>query len=191
MNALYKLLSITCKKPYIFVLIGSLMVFNVLMNVPGLPTSTPSMQEISPTFIPFDLQAKGYTVDNFTHDLNGLGIEGRDIYRNFMLCDIFFPFIYALTFSSLIFLVFRDKKKWLKWLFLIPLLTGILDYIENIFIAMSFSNYPTPTPLAVSLASLATQIKMVFNVLLVLSLLVTLGTWAAALFKKQMSTSAQ
>jgi hypothetical protein len=155
------------------------------MNTPGLPTSTPSMQKISPTFTPFDLQAKGYTVESFTNDLNGLGREGRNIYKNFMLCDIFFPAIYALTFSSLIFLVFRNRRNWLKWLFLIPLLTGLADYIENIFIAISFSGYPSPNHLAVSLASLATQTKMLFNTLLILSLLLTLGAWIATLFKKK------
>ncbi|TAF72668.1 MAG: hypothetical protein EAZ53_15340 [Bacteroidetes bacterium] len=51
------------------------------MNTPGLPTSTPSMQEISPTFTPFDLQAKGYNVESFTIDLDKLGVEGRSIYK--------------------------------------------------------------------------------------------------------------
>jgi hypothetical protein len=102
-----------------------------------------------------------------------------------MLCDIFFPAIYALTFSSLIFLVFGNRSNWLKWLFLIPLLTGLADYIENIFIAISFSGYPSSNHLAVSLASLATQTKMLFNALLILSLLLTLATWIATLFKKK------
>jgi hypothetical protein len=155
------------------------------MNVPGLPTSTPSMQQISPTFTPFDLQAKGYTAESFTSDLDKLGLKGRDIYKNFMLCDIFFPAIYALTFSSLIFLVFQNRKNWLKLLFLVPLLTGLTDYVENFFIALSLSRYPSPNHLTVSLASFATQLKMFFNVLLILSLLLALGTWIMGLLKKK------
>ena len=110
MNKIYSLIDSTSKKPFIFILIGMLIVFNVLMNAPGLPTSTPSMQKISPTFTPFDLQAKGYNAEKFTNDLDKLGTEGRNIYKNFMLCDIFFPAIYALAFSSLIFIVFRSRK---------------------------------------------------------------------------------
>lgn len=185
MNKIYSLIDRTSKKPLIFILIGMLIVFNVLMNAPDLPTSTPSMQKISPTFTPFDLQAKGYNVESFTSDLDKLGAEGRSIYKNFMLCDIFFPAIYALTFSSLIFLVFRNRKNWLKFLFLIPLLTGFADYMENIFIAISFSGYPTSNHLAVSLASLATQLKMIFNVLLILSVLLTLVIWLLTLFKRK------
>ncbi len=185
MSKLYALIGRTSKKPFILILIAMLMVFNVLMNLPGLPSSTPSMQKISPTFMPFDLQAKGYNVESFTTDLDKLGTRGRSIYKNFMLCDIFFPAIYAFTFSSLIFLVFCNRKNWLKWLFLIPLLTGLLDYIENIFIALSFSGYPSSSQLYVSLASLATQTKMLFNALLILSLLLTLFTWMATLFKKK------
>ena len=119
MNKIYSLIDRTSKKPFIFILIGLLIVFNVLMNAPGLPTGTPSMQKFSPTFTPFDLQAQGYNIESFTSDLDKLGTEGRSIYKNFMLCDIFFPTIYALTFSSLIFLVFRSRKNWLKFLFLI------------------------------------------------------------------------
>lgn len=185
MNKIYTLIDKTSKKPFIFILIGLLIVFNILMNAPGLPTSTPSMQKISPTFTPFDLQAQGYAVESFTSDLNKLGTEGRSIYKNFMLCDIFFPAIYALTFASLIFLVFRNRKNWLKFLFLIPLLTGLADYVENIFISISFAGYPSSSHLAVSLASFATQTKMFFNVLLILTLLLTLVTWIASLFKKK------
>lgn len=185
MKRINELIERTSKKPFIFVLIGALIVFNILMNAPGLPTSTPSMQIISPTFTPFDLQAKGYTVESFTNDLHNLGIEGRKIYTNFMFCDIFFPAIYALTFASLIFLVFRCKKNGLKWLFIIPLLTGLADYVENIFIAIAFSGYPSSNHLAVSFASIATQTKMLFNALLIASLLFTLAVWIASLFRKK------
>ncbi len=185
MNKIISLIERTSKKPLILILVGALVLFNILMNTPGLPTSTPSMQKISPSFTPFDLQAKGYTAESFTADLNNLGKEGRNIYRNFMLCDIFFPAIYALTFSSLIFLVLGASKSWLRWLFLIPLLTALFDYVENIFIAISFVGFPSPDHVAVNLASGATQIKMIFNILLVLSLLVTIGVWLAGIIRKR------
>ncbi|GAB2588507.1 hypothetical protein [Spirosoma areae] len=184
MNKVYSVIERTAKKPFIFIFIGALILVNILMNTPGLPTSTPSMQKISPTFTPFDLQAEGYTAESFTTDLTTLGAEGRDIYRNFMLCDIFFPAVYAFTFSSLIFLVFRSRKNGLRWLFLIPLLTGFFDYVENAFIAISFAAYPSPGSLSVTVASMATQTKMVFNALLILALLLTLGTWVAGLVKE-------
>jgi hypothetical protein len=73
----------------------------------------------------------------------------------------------------------------MKWLFLIPLLTGFIDYLENIFIALSVASYPATNALTVSLASISTQIKMVFNLFFVLSLLLTLGTWLWTFFKKK------
>jgi hypothetical protein len=184
MNNLISLIETTSKKPLFFILIGALVVLNIVMNTPGLPTSTPSMQELSPTFTPFDLQATGYTTESFTSDLNNLGEAGRSIYRNFMLCDIFFPAVYGLTFASLIFLVVGKKSGWLKWLFLIPLCTAVMDYIENIFLATSFSGFPTPSSVTISIASAATQVKMFFNVLLVLALLTTIVFWVSGLIRK-------
>ena len=185
MKTIYKLVEKTSKKSILFSLIGALILWNILMNAPGLPTSTPSMQKIVPSFTPFDLQASGYSVESFTNDLTSLGDEGRAIYRNFMLLDVFFPLIYGLTFASLIFLVFKCKQNWLKWLFVTPLLTAAADYLENIFIAISFAGFPASNPLAVSIASGATQVKMLFNVFLIFSLLITIGAWVLSLFSKK------
>lgn len=185
MKTIYLIIEKTSKKPLIFILLATLILLNILMNTPGLPTSTPSMQKISPAFTPFDLQAKGYSTESFTNDLNNLGEEGRNIYKNFLLLDILFPAIYALTFSSLIFLVFRKRNNWMKWLFVIPLLTGCADYIENTFIAISLVNYPSSNNVTVSLASFATQTKMVLNVLFVLSLVFTIGAWIVTLFQRK------
>lgn len=185
MNRIYTFIEKTSKRSTLLSLVGLLIFWNILMNTPGLPTSTPSMQKIAPAFTPFDLQAWGYSVESFTRDLTSLGEEGRAIYRNFMLLDIFFPLIYGLTFASLIFLVFRAKQNWLKWIFVIPLLTATADYLENIFLAISFVGFPESNALVVAMASLATQLKMIFNVLLIITLLGTLGTWLASIvFKK-------
>lgn len=182
MKSLSLFIERTSKKPSLLLLIGALVLWNILMNTPGLPTSTPSMQRIAPSFTPFDLQVRGYSVESFTNDLTALGDEGRVIYRNFMLLDVFFPLIYGLTFASLIFLVFRSKQNWLKRLFVIPLLTASADYLENIFIAISFAGFPSPNLTTVAIASSATQLKMVFNGLLILSLIITLIGWISSLF---------
>jgi hypothetical protein len=184
-NIILALIEKTSKKPFIFLLLGVFILLNILMNTPGLPTSTPSMQAISPTFTPFDLQASGYTAATFTADLDRLGQSGRDIYRNFSLLDIFFPAAYALTLASFIYLIFHQRRNWLRWLFLIPICTGLLDYVENVFIAIAFSGYPSPNSTVVALASAATQAKMIFNALLVLSLLLTLITWVGSLFGRK------
>jgi hypothetical protein len=185
MKRITSIISTVAKRNTLFALLGALMLFNVLMNAPGLPSSTPSMQAISPSFTPFDLQATGYDATSFTQDLQGLGDAGRTVYRNFMLLDIFFPAIYGLTFASLVWLVFRDRKNWMQWLFLVPLATALTDYLENVFLAIAFGGFPSSSSLAVALASFSTQVKMGFNVLLVLTLLLTLGTWLSRLLRRK------
>lgn len=185
MNRIYTIIEACAKKSNLFPLIGLLIFWNILMNTPGLPTSTPSMQKIAPSFTPFDLQASGYSVESFTKDLSMLGEDGRAIYLNFMLLDIFFPLIYGLTFAALIFLVFHTKTNGWKWLFLVPLFTAGADYLENIFLAISFIGFPESNAMIVALASFATQLKMLFNVLLIVSLLFTLGTWLASVILKK------
>jgi len=189
MNKITTFISRRAKKPTIFFWLAILMVFNILMNTPGLPTSTPSMQKISPTFNPFDLQAKGYNLQSFTNDLNLLGENGRAIYKNFMLLDIFFPFIYGVFFASLIWLVFRSKTNFLKYLFLIPLCTALFDYAENLFLTIGFYTYPNSSASIIQLASLFTQGKMVFNGLMVVSLLTTLIYWIVTKVKVKKTTA--
>ncbi len=94
-----------------------------------------------------------------------------------MIVDIFYPVFYGLFFSSVIYLVFRKKKNILKSLYLIPLLAAIVDYGENLFIALSFARHPDSNPALVSVASAATQGKWMVDVLLIISLIITLVAW--------------
>jgi hypothetical protein len=65
------------------------------------------------------------------------------------------------------------------------ILTAAADYLENIFLAIAFVGFPDSNALIVAMAGLATQLKMLFNILLIMTLLITLGTWLASiLFKK-------
>ncbi len=50
MNRIYTIIEACAKKSNLFPLIGLLIFWNILMNTPGLPTSTPSMQKIAPSF---------------------------------------------------------------------------------------------------------------------------------------------
>jgi hypothetical protein len=185
MKKIESLVSQISRKPILFTFIGLLMLFNILMNTPGLPTSSPTMKEYSPTFTPFDLQASGYTQQSFVDDLKQLGEVGRNVYRNFMLLDIFFPAIYGLTFAALLFLVWKNRQDKWRYLFLAPLATAAADYIENLFISLGFAAFPTPSATFVSLASIATQLKMVFNAILILALLSTIVYWLAGILRKK------
>ncbi len=173
------------KKPILFTFIGLLVLFNILLNTPGLPTSSPTMKGYSPTFTPFDLQASGYTKQSFVDDLTKLGEEGRGVYKNFMLLDIFFPAIYGCTFAALLFLVWKNRQDKWRYLFLAPLATAATDYAENLFISLSFAAFPTSSVTLVSLASMATQLKMVFNAILILALLATIIYWITGILKKE------
>jgi hypothetical protein len=185
MKKMESLVSRISKKPVLFTFIGLLVLFNILMNTPGLPTSSPTMKVYSPTFTPFDLQASGYTQQSFVDDLTKLGEEGRSVYKNFMLLDIFFPSIYGFTFAALLFLVWKNRQDKWRYLFLSPLATAAADYIENLFISLGFSAFPTPSATIVSLASKATQLKMVFNSILILTLLSTIVYWVTGILKKK------
>ncbi len=102
------------------------------------------------------------------------GPEARKSYLLIELTvDVVYPIIYAFLFSVILF-VFYEKlgvKAPFKSIYLLPFLTLLFDYTENLFIVLMLSLYPTKVMALAYLCSVFTALKwatLIASILLIL-----------------------
>ena len=127
----------------------------------------------------------GYTFAEVEQLFTVLGEQGRQLYTTLQVLDLIFPLAYGmsmtLALTGVITRVLPQGHPLEKAVF-IPILSMIFDYLENITIATLIASYPNLSPLAVSIASIFTQLKW-SCIILALTLLAILAV--LALIKKK------
>lgn len=127
----------------------------------------------------------GYTFAEVEQLFTVLGEQGRQLYTTLQVLDLIFPLAYGMTLTlaltGVITRLFPEGHTMEKAVSL-PILGMIFDYLENITIATLIASYPNLSPLAVSVASIFTQLKWSF-IILACVLLVILAV--LALIKKK------
>ena len=122
----------------------------------------------------------GYTFAEVEYHVTILGEQGRQLYTTLQVLDLIFPLGYGmsmtLALTGLIMRLFPEGHPMEKAAS-IPILGMLFDYLENITIAALIASYPNLSPLAVSAASIFTQLKW-SCIILALILLVILAILA-------------
>lgn len=120
-----------------------------------------------------------YTADAFYQNLETQGPAGRHGYIMLHLLDYGFMVFFTLLFIYTIYLLVRKvtKSDSLRYLALIPLVTGVSDLLENLCVDISIGVYPDRISVLGSMAGYFTAVKMyslyiVFALLLVLAVMV-------------------
>ena len=115
----------------------------------------------------FDLSPTGYTPDYAISLLEALGSEGRATYLTLQLpLDFLYPGLFAITYSLLLTWLFNKGAEVGSRIFyfsLVPMLAGLFDYIENVFIILMLKSYPDMSLSLVELASFFTVLKSGFT----------------------------
>ncbi|MCL1964796.1 MAG: hypothetical protein FWF69_07025 [Firmicutes bacterium] len=110
----------------------------------------------------------GYSSEKAYTLLTALGAEGRSFYLTKILpLDFPFPFAYMLFYVGWIALFIKRVpavKEWNEYLLLIPVLTFLFDWAENISIIAMLNHYPTLTSWVVFLASIFGMLKMILTI---------------------------
>lgn len=119
----------------------------------------------------------GYNQEEAYQMLTALGTDGIAFYLTKILpLDFPFPFVYMLCFAGWIALLIKciTHKAWYKFLLLIPLLTMLFDWMENVGIIAMINGYPELPVWAVLFASIAGMFKTAFTIgnIIVIGLLV-------------------
>ena len=152
-------------------------------SIPKVVTSAPDMKL-------FDVSPSGYTAEYAISLLNAIGQEGRDLYLSLQLpLDFIYPGLFII-FYSLLFAWLLKKNYGLEskvyYALYIPILAGLFDYAENIFIIMMLRAYPDIGSGLVTAASVATIIKSVLSsIFFTLFILCIIQVICKSIFRKQ------
>jgi hypothetical protein len=114
--------------------------------------------------------------------LDALGSDGRDLYLYRQLpLDFIYPGLFSVSCSLLLswlFLKTQQTNSKLFYFCYIPVVAGLFDYFENIFIVNILTSYPNVSEVSVSFASAMTIVKSVltisFFVLLIIGVILNL-----------------
>lgn len=117
-----------------------------------------------------DLQS-GFHPSKVYEMIEDYGPEARKSYLLIEITvDVVYPIIYAFLFSVILF-VFYEKlgvKAPIKSIYLLPFLTLLFDYAENLFIVLMLSLYPTKVMAFAYLCSAFTALKWATLILSIL-----------------------
>ena len=145
--------------------------------------SIPAVVSFAPGLVLFDMSPTGYTYQNAVDLLSALGPEGRSIYLSRQLpLDFLYPGLFAITYSLLlVWLLLKSLSHQSKifYVAMVPILAGLCDYIENIFIIVMINSFPDLSSNIVGTASLFTIMKSSFTSIFFILLL-----WAVFMYFK-------
>ncbi|MCD7900607.1 MAG: hypothetical protein LUH22_12260 [Bacteroides sp.] len=152
--------------------------------------SMPLIAEFSGGLPILDLKSEGYSYAYATNLLETLGKEGRSTYLFPQLTlDMFFPLAYV-PFLVLLTGLLLKKNRWngtfYDYSLLIPILTGLADYGENIGSILLIHSYPNISEGLVYFTSASTVLKSI-GLVISLLLVVFYGVWYLLYGKKQAS----
>ncbi len=100
---------------------------------------------------------RGYTRSRVIEVFGSYGEAGMSLYSRIQMLDLINPAVYSLLISSLVCLSVRRSKA--IWLVIVPLLAGLLDYLENLTLYLLVKSYPNVSEGLVSLSSTLSIIK--------------------------------
>jgi hypothetical protein len=113
----------------------------------------------------------GYSPAQAVELLGALGPQGRGLYGlTEVTLDLVFPFLYGGMIASLLVNLVRGAR--VKYLLLLPLLTGLFDLLENAtiaYLAWTFDGRESPLMWAASALTSAKNVLAILSVLAVLA----------------------
>lgn len=128
----------------------------------------PTLMEYSSGLPIFDMSPMGYSYDQAMTLLAALGGEGRAFYLTQLALDMIYPAMFAMTYYLLfVWLLAKcgiTNGVW-QWLAMLPVLSAVADYLENISIWLMLSSYEDVTPLMAEAASMFTVTKSMLGML--------------------------
>lgn len=164
----------------------------LLIIINGKPFGVAEMKEYTNGVGILDLEK--YYFPQYAYEiLEAQGEIGRNFYKNLLIrLDFLLPLSYSLCWMSILIMLFRKwlpiESKWQK-LSLLPILAGLFDYIENIFILKMLIDYPARHFKLAAIANIMTVLKELFTALsLIMILIALIGLIYKKVSSKKMKT---
>jgi hypothetical protein len=131
------------------VYLGVTFLLMMVVNAVDLPFTVPHLKSIGAQAEILD-EKLFYTPETVAWTLEHLGAAGRETYQNmFLYFDFVFPVVYTWTIFHLLAVSWKPRllrSGRTRRLFAWPLLAGLCDYMENVSVLYSLSQYPQSAP---------------------------------------------
>jgi hypothetical protein len=127
-----------------------------------------------------------YTAGEAQALLNNLGAKGQSAYKTFHILDalLFIP-VATLFFAGMLFSLYgKSGSKWISYLFLIQIITGVCDMLENVLIEASIARLPGSSASLLSVSSFVSAVKSVTWALSALLIVIGFAVWIKRKVKK-------
>lgn len=159
----------------------SLFVLTQVVYVIMLTITIPKVMSYSNGMNLLDMIPTGYNAEYVYSLLETLGEKGRHAYLfNQIPLDLIYPSLFGVTYCLLLVYVLQKLGKAESYLFytcLIPLFSGLFDYVENIGIITMLKSYPAHSETVAQATSVFSVLKSSFTTVTLTLLLVFLITW--------------
>lgn len=155
----------------------------LVINLLPLPNSVSYIQRVSHSGASLPDTLFYYNSHRLYGVLDSLGASGRAAYRTFLLTlDTGFPLLYSSALALSIRVLLRlaaPKLARASILYLLPLLAGLLDYMENVSMLLVLSNYPGRLDTIAAIAGCLTSGKwsLSFISLTILAIAAVMALW--------------
>lgn len=143
----------------ILLFIAAFIITQVLITIK--PFGVDAIKSIAPDVNILELQFT-YTPEDAHKTFIKLGEHGRNAYITFLLVDIFFIVAYTGLFTIIISAIvnyFKYRTRLPKFLWLLPLSSGVFDLFENVFIYLQLKNFPNENIVIYETINILTKIK--------------------------------
>lgn len=152
--------------------------------------SIPLVESFAPDTALFDLSPSGYSYQHALSLLEELGNEGRQHYLSLQLpLDFIYPGLFAVSYTLLLIWLFSKSVKDTSkafYLAFIPVLGGLFDYLENIYIIRMINSFPDLSAGLVQVASTFTLLKSIFTTIFFLLLFIGFASFVFTKTKKRL-----
>ncbi|MGM0582695.1 MAG: hypothetical protein ACQETL_18605 [Bacteroidota bacterium] len=155
-----------------FFILSNLIYFTMLL------VTIPKTMDYSNGMNLLDMMPLGYDSSYILSLFENLGKEGRHIYLFYQLpLDLFYPFLYTISFVLMIAYFLKKLNKFnsaLFYLYMLPIIAGITDYLENIGIISMLNSYPQVSETLMASTNIFTIIKSITVTLTFLIIIIQL-----------------
>lgn len=125
-----------------------------------------------------DMMPTGYDLNYVSELFSSLGEIGRETYlTNQIPVDMIYPLLFGLTYCLLLAYFMKKLNKLntpFTYLCLLPIISGIADYLENFGIITMLKSYPELTEIAVKTTSSFSLIKSISTSIFFIVLIIVL-----------------
>lgn len=138
------------------------------------------IREYDPAFQMPDMKFH-YSVEEITQSFEQIGMGGRAIYQKYLLLDFVFILCFAIVMLTITDLVFTGMVR--NLLFIVCILRGLFDVLENSFLLLVLKNYPTINKQLIVTSSYFTTCKFIMLYIWIFAMAIMIGL--SIIFKVQ------